>query len=81
MSTLFASVPNIGGRQNQLIRIHTCKSSPGCVAQPETCLAADICLTADPGFLSSIPPWWRPEKISTLILLPSADSRREVSNK
>ena len=52
----------------------------GRVAQLVTCLATDACLTADPGVASSIPV--RPhtfveighEMISTVILLPSADS-------
>ena len=55
-------------------------SLPGSVAQLVTCLATDACLTADPGVASSIPA--RPhtfveidhEIISTVILLPSADS-------
>ena len=47
-----------------------------------TCLAADACLTADPGVLSLIPAWSHTfvevdlEIISTL--LPSAYSRRVV---
>ena len=53
---------------------------PGCVAQSVKCLATDACLTADPGVASSIPA--RPhtfveidhEVITTVILLPSADS-------
>ena len=53
---------------------------PGRVAQLVTCLATDGCLTADPGVASSIP--FRShtfveidhEMISTVILLPSADS-------
>ena len=56
------------------------KKIPGRVAQSVTCLATDACLTADPGVKSSIPA--RPhtfmeidhEMISTVILLPSADS-------
>ena len=56
----------------------------GLVAQSLTCLAADTCLTADPGVASLILA--RPlslaeidhEIISTVILLPSADSRRVV---
>ena len=56
----------------------------GLVAQSITCLATDACLTADPGVASSIP--FRShtfveidhEMISTVILLPSADSRRVV---
>ena len=49
-----------------------------------TCLAADMCLTADPGVVSSFPgpvPYFRGidhEIISTVILLSSADSRRDV---
>ena len=53
---------------------------PGCVAQSVTCLATDACLTADPGVASSIPARSHTfveidhEIISTVILLPSADS-------
>ena len=53
---------------------------PGRVAQSVTCLATDACLTADPGVESSIPAWSHTfveidhEIISTVILLPSADS-------
>ena len=53
---------------------------PGRVAQSVTCLATDVCLTADPGVASSIPAWSHTfveigrEIISTVILLPSADS-------
>ena len=49
-----------------------------------TCLDADACLTADPGVASSIPARSHTfveidhEIISTVILLPSADSRRIV---
>ena len=58
---------------------------PGRVAQSVTCLATDACLTADPGVASSIPV--RPhtfveidhEMISTVILLPSADSFKNQS--
>ena len=55
---------------------------PGRIAQSVTCLAADTCLTADPGVASSIPAQSHTfveidhEIISTVILLPSADSRR-----
>ena len=54
--------------------------APGRVAQSVTCLATDACLTADPGVASSIPVRSHTfveighEKISTVILLPSADS-------
>ena len=53
---------------------------PGCVAQSVTCLAKDACLTAIPGVASSIPARSHTfveidhEIISTVILLPSADS-------
>ena len=52
----------------------------GRVAQSVTCLATDACLTADPGIASSIPVRSHTfveidhEMISTVILLPSADS-------
>ena len=53
---------------------------PGRVAQLVTCLATDACLTADPGVTSSIPARSHTfveidhEIISTVILLPSANS-------
>ena len=53
---------------------------PGRVAQSVTCLATDACLTADPGVASSIAVRSHTfveidhEIISTVILLPSADS-------
>ena len=53
---------------------------PGRVAKSVTCLATDACLTADPGVASSIPDRSHTfveidhEMISTVILLPSADS-------
>ena len=56
------------------------KVTPDRVAQSVTCLATDACLTADPGVASSIPARSHPfveidhEIISTVILLPSADS-------
>ena len=58
--------------------------SPGRVAQSVTCLAADMCLTADPGVASLIQSRSHTfaeidhEIISKVILLPSADSRRVV---
>ena len=60
--------------------VHT----PGRVAQSVTCLATDASLTADPGVASSIPARSHTfveidhEIISTVILLPSAHSRRVV---
>ena len=56
------------------------QTPPGRVAQSVTCLATDACLTADPGVASSIPVRSHTfveidhEMISTVILLPSADS-------
>ena len=56
------------------------KLTPGRVAQSVTCLATDACLTAIPGVVSSIPARSHTfveidhEIISTVILLPSADS-------
>ena len=53
---------------------------PGCVAQSVTCLATDASLTADPGVASSITARSHTfveidhEIISTIILLPSAES-------
>ena len=54
--------------------------APGRVAQSVTCLATDACLTADPGVASPIPARSHTfveidhEIISTVILLPAADS-------
>ena len=56
---------------------------PGRVAQSVTCLATDACLTAIPGVASSIPARSHTfveidhEIISTVILLPSADSLKK----
>ena len=61
-------------------KILKCCLLAGRVAQSVTCLATDACLTADPGVASSIPVRSHsfveidPEMISTVILLPSADS-------
>ena len=55
-------------------------ASPGRVGQSVTCLATDACLTADPRVASSIQVRSHTfveidhEMISTVILLPSADS-------
>ena len=55
---------------------------PGRVVQSLTCLTADMCLTAEPGFMSLIPAGSHifveidHEIISMAILLPSPDSRR-----
>ena len=56
------------------------KKRPGRLAQSVTCLATEACLTADPGVASSIPDRSHTfveidhEIISTVILLPSAES-------
>ena len=61
-------------------KLHRNPAVPGRVAQSVTCLATDACLTADPGVASSIPARSHTfveidhEIISTVILLPSADS-------
>ena len=58
---------------------------PGRVAQSVTCLATDACLTADPGVASSIPARSHTfveidhEIVSTVILLPSAESFKVTS--
>ena len=60
---------------------------PGLVVQSVTYLTADVCLTADPWVIRSIPTRSHTfmeidhEMISMVILLPSADSRRDVVNK
>ena len=62
-----------------LVRIYKLKM-PGRVVQSVTCLATDASLTADPGVASTIPAWSHTfmeidhEIISTVILLPSAES-------
>ena len=59
---------------------HGKKQTPGRVAQSVTCLVTDAKLTADPGVSSSIPTRSHTfveidhEIISTVILLPSAES-------
>ena len=59
---------------------HLSTNPPGRVAQSVTCLATDASLTADPGVASSIPARSHTfveidhEIISTVILLPSAES-------
>ena len=60
--------------------LHYFHFAPGCVAQLVTCLATDVCLTADPGVAGLIPVLSHTfmeidhEMISTVVLLPSADS-------
>ena len=66
--------------QPWLMQFKTLYSIPGHVAQLVTCLAKDASLTADPGVASSIPARSHTfveidhEIISTVILLPSAES-------
>ena len=63
-----------------LLSLDQTAPKPGRVAQSVTCLSTDECLTADPGVASSIPARSHTfmeidhEIISTVILLPSADS-------
>ena len=63
-----------------LFTVYNHKIEPGRIAQSVTCLATDACLTADPGVASSILVGSHTlveidhEMISTVILLPSADS-------
>ena len=69
-------------RTNLLLQIHFCDKAhvPGRIAQSVTSLATDASLTADPGVTSSIPAQSHSfleidhEIISTVILLPSAES-------
>ena len=70
-----------GHRTNSLSRgPNLTPPPPGRVAQSVTCLATDACLTADPGVASLILVRSHTfveidhEMISTVILLPSADS-------
>ena len=62
------------------MKCHTMCILPGRVAQSVTCLATDAYPTADPGVASLIPVRFHTfveidhEMISTVILLPSADS-------
>ena len=68
---------------SHLLTLKTHNHKPGRVAQSVTCLATDACLTADPGVASSIPARSHTfveidhEIISTVILLPSADSLKK----
>ena len=67
----------LNGEKNWLLQAN---NIPGRVAQSVTCLATDACMTADPGVASSIQARSHTfveidrEIISTIILLPSADS-------
>ena len=63
-----------------IIQVILFQFGPGRLAQSVTCLATEACLTADPGVASSIPARSHTfveidhEIISTVILLPSAES-------
>ena len=69
---------NHGSVQSFSVYLTLCM--PGRVVQSVMCLATDACLAAYPGVASSIPVWSHTfveidhEMISTVILLPSADS-------
>ena len=66
------------------INIIIYESVPGCIGQSVTCLATDASLTADPGVTSLIPARSHTfmeidhEIISRVILLPSAESFKQV---
>ena len=68
-----------------LCNLHSCTlhTSPGCIAQSVKCLVTDGHLTADPGVMSLILARSHifveidHEIISTVILLPSAESPRK----
>ena len=70
----------IANNINRNVYMYLNTRMPGRVAQSVTCLATDACLTADPGVASSITVRSHTfveidhEMISTIILLPSADS-------
>ena len=69
----------ISDKQNLIFKV-TIPPPPGHLAQSVTCLVTDAKLTADPGVASSIPARSHTfveidhERISTVILLPSAES-------
>ena len=73
-------IPESDFHTNYRIIVTVQKCLPGRVAESVTRLATDACLTADPGVASSIPARSHTfveidhEIISTVILLPSADS-------
>ena len=74
------SGPKCIGSDRQMYHISISKQRPGRVAQSVTCLVTDAKLTVDPGVASSIPARSHTfveidhEIISTVILLPSAES-------
>ena len=74
-------ISHVGKSVEISIRCARCaRNIPGRVAQSVTCLATDASLTADPGVVSLIPARSNTfveidhEIISTVILLPSAES-------
>ena len=87
---MFKCSPILPSQQSKLYSVYALSLSdehepstaeaPGRVAQSVTCLATDACLPADPGVASSIAARSHTfveidhEIISTVILLPSADS-------
>ena len=80
INCLFAASKTACYVSNTCTCFKTSKRGPGRVAQSVTCLATDASLTADPGVASSIPARDHTfveidhEIISTVILLPSAES-------
>ena len=78
MNNQYAKFEYKGMKSIKKYRLH--KNLPGRIAQSVMCLATDACLTADPGVASSILARSHTfveidhEIISTVILLPSADS-------
>ena len=72
--------PRIGMKQSLIWLHYHATLLPGRIAQSVTCLATDASLTADPGDASLIPARSHTfveidhEIISTVILLPSAES-------
>ena len=80
MADLNSFISKEEGKDQVSIQSNTTPGPPGRVAQSVTFLATDACLTADPGVASSIPVQSHTfveidhEIISTVILLPSADS-------
>ena len=80
LTYLLLHIPNLFSVLSITLNVLTHLPTPGRVAQSVTCLATDASLTADPGVASSIPARSHTfveidhEIISTVILLPSAES-------
>ena len=80
MSWLISALNKIFAAEKDKYFFNVFQPAPGRVVQSVTCLATDASLTADPGVASSIPVRSHTfveidhEILSTVILLPSADS-------